>query len=96
VRNPDDTEHFYNRLKGKLEQDTLWPSQYLYKFIIPADKEKKEAIERIFNHAGAVIKTKKSSGGKYLSLSVWIHLKNPDEVIAYYKKIHAIKGVISL
>ena len=92
----DKTEVFYRRLKEELRKTTAWPSKYLYKFIIPSDEEKKQAIEDVFNHSGAVITTKKSSNGRYTSISVMVHLKNPDEVIAYYKKVNAIEGVISL
>ena len=68
----------------------------MYKFIIPSDRGKKEEIEAIFDHSGAVISTKKSSGGKYTSISVMLYLKDPDEVIAYYKQVAAIEDVISL
>lgn len=36
------TEEFYIRLKEELEQSTSWPSEYLYKFIIPTDPQKKK------------------------------------------------------
>ena len=96
MSNQDKTEDFYNRLREKLENSTTWPSEYLYKFIIPSNTEKREEIETIFNHSGAVIKTKKSSSGKYLGISVTVYLQDPDEVIAYYKKVNTIEGVISL
>lgn len=96
MNTPHRTEDFYNRLRDELQKSTVWPSEYLYKFIIPAEPEKREAVEAIFNHLGAVIHTKKSSGGKYMSLSVWVRLQSPDEVIEYYQKMHAIEGLISL
>lgn len=96
MSNQDKTEDFYNRLREKLEKSTTWPSEYLYKFIIPSNPKKKEEIETIFNHSGAVIKTKKSSRGKYMGISVTVYLQNPDDVIAYYKKVNAIEGVTSL
>ena len=30
------TEDFYIRLKEELSNSTLWPSEYLYKFILPS------------------------------------------------------------
>jgi uncharacterized protein len=96
VNNQNKEDAFYTRLKGELEKGTAWPSAYLYKFIITSNLEKKEEIEAVFNHLGAVISTKKSSNGKYMSISIMVQLKNADEVIAYYKKINTIEGVISL
>ena len=34
------SEAFYARLKEQLENDTTWPSPYLFKFIVPANLEK--------------------------------------------------------
>ena len=44
----------------------------------------------------AVIKTKKSKTGKYISITIVLKLKNAEEVISYYKKVENIKGIISL
>ena len=96
MSNQEKSEAFYKRLKEELEKSTTWPSAYLYKFIIPTDTEKQQEIEAVFNHTGAVIDTKKSSNGKYTSLSVTVNLKDPDEVIAYYKKVSTVEGIISL
>ncbi len=92
----DNPEDFYNRLKEELLENTDWPSNYLFKFIIPSDPEKITKIHTIFDNTGAVIESKQSSKGKYTSISVTVHLKNPDEVILKYKEVGAIEGVISL
>ena len=77
-------------------KSTSWPSDYLYKFIIPSDPEKIKQIGEIFNNTGAVIESKQSRNGKYTSLSVTVNLKDPDEVIAKYREVGLIEGVISL
>ncbi|WKB81328.1 DUF493 family protein [Cellulophaga omnivescoria] len=94
--NKDNPEEFYARLKEQLELNNSWPSNYLYKFIIPTDVEKFKQIEEVFNNTGAVIESKKSKNGKYTSVSITVNLKNPDAVIAKYKEVGKIKGVISL
>lgn len=94
--NTDNPEEFYARLKEQLELNNSWPSNYLYKFIIPTDKEKFKEIEQIFNNTGAVIESKKSKNGKYTSVSITVNMKNPDAVIAKYVEVGKIKGVISL
>ncbi|GGG43354.1 DUF493 domain-containing protein [Croceivirga lutea] len=89
-------EEFYTRLKEQLETTTTWPSNYLYKFIIPTNEAKSAEINKIFDNSGAVIESKLSKNGKYTSLSITVNLKNPDEVIAKYKEVGKIDGVISL
>ena len=93
---PKGQQEFYTRLKDELANSTIWPSDYLYKFIVTSDEEKVKQIEGIFDNMGAVIQKKKSSNGKYTSVSVTVHLQNPDEVIAKYKEVSVVKGVISL
>lgn len=91
-----DSEEFYDRLREQLWENTKWPADYLYKFIVPTDKEKIDEINTIFDNTGAVIESKKSKKGTYTSISVTVNLKNPDEVIKKYKEVSVIDGVISL
>ena len=35
--NPTNPEEFYNNLKEKLQDTSMWPTEYLYKFIIKSD-----------------------------------------------------------
>jgi len=90
------SEEFYEKLKLQLADTSLWPSKYLYKFIVPTKAEKIKEIENIFDNMGAVITTKESSKGKYTSLSIIVKMKDPDAVIAKYKEVSAVEGVISL
>ena len=90
------TEEFYIRLKEELANSTLWPSEYLFKFIVPSSKEKIETIENSFNNVGAVIKTQVSKNGKYTSISVNITMKNPQSIIEKYIELSIIEGIISL
>ena len=92
----DKSEEFYGRLREELLKNSAWPSDYLYKFIVPTDKQKIAQINKIFDNTGAVIESKQSRKGKYTSLSITVNLKNPDEVIAKYKEVGKVDGVISL
>ncbi len=90
-------EEFYKKLKSQLQDTAMWPTEYLYKFIVPSEDEKIKQIERSFDNMGAVISTKKSKKGTYTSVSVNVRMKNPDAVIAKYKEIgEQVEGVISL
>ncbi len=90
-------EAFYKKLKKELKNTSLWPSIYLYKFIVKSEAEKIAKIEALFNNMGAVINTKKSKNGNYTSVSINVKMKNPDAVIVKYKEVaDNIEGVISL
>ncbi|EAQ37900.1 DUF493 family protein [Dokdonia sp. MED134] len=90
------TEEFYTKLKAQLADTSMWPAPYLYKFIVPASAEKEAQIVKIFDHLGAVIKKNASRTGKYTSVSINVRMKNPDAVIAKYKEVAEVEGVISL
>lgn len=92
----DASEEFYNRLKEQLLEVSKWPSNYLYKFILPTDDTKIKQIQDVFDNTGAVIESKTSKNAKYTSLSITVNLKNPDEVISKYKEVGKVEGVISL
>ncbi|EAQ41098.2 DUF493 family protein [Polaribacter sp. MED152] len=91
-----DKKAFYIKLKGQLEDSTEFPSDYMYKFIVPADGNQQKEVQEVFDNKGAVIKTKKSKTGKYISISIVLKLSSADEVISYYKKVEEVEGIISL
>lgn len=97
MSDPSNSEEFYKKLKVQLADTALWPTNYLYKFIVPTATEKVNQVEEIFNNLGAVITTKQSKNGKYTSVSINVRMKNPDHVIAKYKEVaDKVEGVISL
>jgi hypothetical protein len=89
------TEEFYIRLKEELQNTSTWPSEYLYKFIVPTDAKKIEAVENAFDNMGAVIKTQQSKAGKYTSVSVNVTMETPDDVVEKYIEVSSIEGIIS-
>ena len=91
-----DRESFYQKLKTQLDETTQFPADYLYKFIVSAEGSKVEEVQSIFDNKGAVINTKKSKTGKYISISIVIKLASSDEVIKYYQEAEKIEGIISL
>ena len=91
-----DKKEFYKKLKVQLEDTTQFPADYMYKFIVPSEGNQVEEVHEVFNNTGAVIQTKKSKTGKYISLSIVININSANSVISYYKKVEHIKGIISL
>lgn len=91
------TEQFYRKLKKQLQDTSIWPAPYLFKFIVKTNLEKVKKIEEIFDNIGAVIDTKPSKKGNYTSLSIHVTMKNPDAVIEKYKEVaERVDEVISL
>ncbi len=90
------SDEFYKKLKGQLADTSSWPSNYLYKFIVPTDESKIKQIQDIFDNTGAVIESKQSKKGTYTSISVTVNLDSPDAVIEKYKAVGKLEGVISL
>ncbi len=91
--NPDE---FYKKLKAQLEDTTTFPSNYMYKFIVPSIENKAADVIDKFDNLGASINTKKSKTGKYTSVSVEVIMNSADQIIEKYKEVSLIEGVISL
>ncbi len=87
---------FYDKLKESLDLSSKFPSEYLFKFIVPTTKNQLEEVKNVFDVAGAVIKTKSSKTNKYVSVSVSIVMKSSDAIIDKYKEVTGIEGIISL
>jgi len=94
--NDNNGADFYNNFRQKLIDIEQFPSIYTFKFIIPADADKREQVEKIFEHPSTKISSKDSKTGKYNSLTVETFVQSADEVIDYYKKVSTIEKVIML
>ena len=87
---------FYDKLNKQLDETTVFPSDYLYKFIVASDDNNVAKVQKIFDNKGAVIKTRKSKNGTYNSISIMIKVSSSEEVINHYKEAEKIEGIISL
>jgi len=87
---------FYKKLKLSLEETSTFPTDYMFKFIVPAHDGGFKKIENIFDNLGAVIETKPSKTGKYTSLTIMVKMKSANAIIEKYKEVASIKGIISL
>ncbi len=87
---------FYKKLKITLEETTSFPTNYMFKFIIPTDQGKFKQIENMFNKLGAVIKSKESKNGKFTSITILVDMSSSDKIINKYKEVGTVEGVISL
>lgn len=90
------TEEFYKRLKEELDKDTVWPSEYLFKFIVPSDQSKIAQIERAFDGKKALIETRDSSTGKFTSVSIRVMMEGSQAIVDKYIQMSEIEGIVSL
>ena len=78
--------------KAALEEEYSFPTEYVFKFIIKSSS-KQDVIDLL---PDAMIKEKKSTKGKYVSITLTQFIKNSSEIVYIYEKASKIKGVISL
>ena len=90
------TTDFYDRLRLELNNNTSWPTKYLFKFIVPNDQYKIDQVENAFNNIGAVIDTKQSKTGKYTSISIHVQIQDAQNIIDKYLEVSTVEGIISL
>mgnify|MGYP000467260478 CR=1 FL=1 len=89
-------EAFYVKLVDSLNATTKFPTEYLYKFIVPANGNQEVEVKELFKNKSAKVIATKSKTGKYVSLSIRVKMTSSNEVISYYKKAENIEGIISL
>ena len=90
------TTLFYNRLREQLEESTDWPSNYLFKFILPSEEKKKATLRSIFANHPVQITERNSSKNTHVSISIEGVFRSPDQIISKYKAVAQIEGVIQL
>jgi uncharacterized protein len=79
-------------LKQLLDNEYIWPSKYIFKFVVRADKLKE--LKEIVGEEG--LSEKESSKGKYISLTIVRNMSSSEEVINFYEKVYVIEGIIAL
>ncbi len=84
-------EAWFVRFQALLDEQTDWPADYLFKFIVPA-KELDEMKEVL----GEEVKVRSSSRGNYMSVTANRYMASSREVIAVYKAAGEVDGVIAL
>ncbi|WP_113654740.1 DUF493 family protein [Pedobacter namyangjuensis] len=84
----------YANLKEKLEIVEQFPGIYNFKFIITGGIDKIGELRAALPDDKFIEQPSKT--GKYVSITVKKQMQNADEVIAVYKKVATIKGIMML
>jgi putative lipoic acid-binding regulatory protein len=92
----NDTDAFYERLKTELDNSNTWPTEYLFKFIVPTTADNVEIVGKAFNNLGAIIKTTKSRTAKFTSISIDVTMESAQQIIQKYQDVSHIVGIVSL
>ena len=86
----------YEKLRDDLKKYQKWPSDYIFKFIIQNNDNKKDELLSKFDLTQCRLSSKESSNKKYVSLTLIMHMNNANEVIDRYMEVSKIDGIISL
>ena len=85
-----DSDH--SGFKEKLDRVHQWPSLYMFKFIVPGEKEAE--VKQLFPKN--VVTTRPSKNGKYVSVTAKVMVASPDQVVKIYEQAADIEGLIAL
>jgi hypothetical protein len=88
----NDAKAWWARFGALLDSQTEWPSDYLFKFIVP--RQRFEEVKDVFDGEKLVVRA--STRGRYLSVTARVRVGSSDDVIAIYEAAGSIEGVISL
>ncbi|MDN3668978.1 DUF493 family protein [Echinicola jeungdonensis] len=78
--------------KQKLEEQSSFPTLYMFKFIVPNGKEDEVAALLPNND----IKLKESAKGTYVSVTIKAMMPDSDSILNIYDEASKIEGIISL
>ena len=92
----EDANAYYQQFETKLRDSQPWPGPYLYKFIVKRQSDHLEQIKSWFTELEVTLTEKESSKGSYRSLSILAANQTPAAVVAIYKKVKELPGVIIL
>ena len=82
----------YGSLKERLAAHYTWPNVYLFKFIVP--REQSNQVIELLDDTN--LKKKYSAKGRFVSFSCEKLVQSSDEVIALYRLMEKIPGIITL
>ncbi len=89
-------DDFYLRFKEKLEETHSFPSDYLFKYIVPSEQSTIAKLYSIFGTPSADISTRDSKNGKYTCVTVKVQVNDADDVVIYYRQAAKIDGIMML
>ena len=78
--------------REQLEADTVFPTLYMFKFIVPMGKEKE--VAGLLPNNELILK--RSKKGNYVSATIKAMMPSSDSIVEIYVRASKIEGIISL
>lgn len=89
-------DDFYLKFKERLEQTHSFPTDYIFKYIVPAEQSIIAKLHSIFSSANPSISTRDSKNGKYTSITIKVPVSDANDVVIYYRQAAEIEGIVML
>lgn len=84
----------FTKFKALLDEQVNWPDYYSFKFVIKT--QSKNQLLELFSNSEHEINEKLSRNGKYTSVTCRKLVHCADDVVAVYREVSTIEGIISL
>ena len=91
-RDTDPQDSSWDLLKARLEEVHEFPCSYTFKFISPKDQVE-SLVELLGDHE---LKRRDSAGGRWVSVTAIVNVASSEEVMAIYRSVQSVEGLISL
>lgn len=82
-------------LRAQLLKTKKWPLRYMFKFVMPNDKETLAVIQSMMPNGGTV-SYKSSANGKYLAMTYVVNMPDADSIVSLTSSVAALPGVMTL
>lgn len=95
----DKSQHiddFYVNFKEKLEDTHAFPTNYMFKYIVPTEQSTIAKLHSIFENSGGSFSSRDSKTGKYTSITIKVPVNDATDVIIYYRLAAKIEGILML
>ena len=80
------------QLKQLLDDQHDWPTEFMFKFIVPQDKE--QEVKSIFPYQNVSLNF--SRNGRYVSITVTLIMESAEAILEVYNAASKIEGIIAL
>jgi len=81
-----------SKLQNLLEEQMQWPADYHFKFVVKTE-QKHEVLHHLSDHKNT---EKLSKNGNYTSITATKLYHKSDDIIAVYKNVSKVEGIITL
>ena len=83
------------KLKLVLDETMAFPSDYVFKFIVPTT-EVHHLLAIVEVIEGVQVERRPSQNGNYISVTIKIIVQESEEIVTVYRQVSRVRGIISL